>query len=113
MLAHDIISATTAAGWDVVGFSSSELDICDAAAVESVLSEHGDAHTLINCAAYTKVDDCETNISLATAINGDGPGIVAEWCHRNGVVMVHFSTDYVFDGTKDGPYLRNRYPPPC
>ena len=55
---------------------------------------------VINAAAYTNVDGCEDNKELAFQINGYGPGHVAEACSKVGATLVHFSTDYVFDGSK-------------
>lgn len=59
---------------------------------------------IVNAAAYTAVDKAETDIALATKINGDAPGIMAEEAKRRGALLVHYSTDYVFDGSKRTPY---------
>jgi dTDP-4-dehydrorhamnose reductase len=70
---------------------------------------------VINAAAYTDVDGCEDNFAYAEAVNGRGPGYLAEACAECGAVLVHYSTDYVFDGTKqeyreiDIPSPLNRY----
>ena len=58
----------------------------------------------INCAAYTAVDKAETEKELATLINGDSPGFLAEACDEFGTKFIHISTDYVFDGTSAKPY---------
>ena len=58
----------------------------------------------INCAAYTAVDKAETEKELATLINGDAPGYLAEACDEFGTKFIHISTDYVFDGTSAIPY---------
>src|ERR1039458_7677548 len=55
---------------------------------------------LINAAAYTAVDKAESDPELAMAINGTAPGVIAEEAKRRGSLLVHYSTDYVFDGTK-------------
>jgi len=55
---------------------------------------------VINAAAYTDVDGCEDNKELAFQVNGYGPGHIAEACSIVGAKLVHFSTDYVFDGSK-------------
>src|SRR4029077_6248609 len=59
---------------------------------------------LINAAAFTNVDLCETERDRAFTINGEAPGIVAEICRERGAKLIHFSTDYVFDGEKRAPY---------
>lgn len=59
---------------------------------------------VVNCAAYTKVDDAEDETELCMAINGDAPGRLAAACCERNVRFVHISTDYVYDGSKAGPY---------
>ena len=60
---------------------------------------------IVNCAAYTAVDQAEREEALAMAANRDGPAILAEEAAKNGTLLVHFSTDYVFDGEKAAPYV--------
>lgn len=60
---------------------------------------------VINCAAWTAVDDCESSPEKAFLVNGDSVGWLADACHGVGAHLVHVSTDYVFDGEKEGPYL--------
>jgi dTDP-4-dehydrorhamnose reductase len=67
---------------------------------------------LINAAAYTAVDKAEGEPELATTINGTGPGVIAEEAKRLGSLLVHYSTDYVFDGTKLGAYVESDAPNP-
>jgi dTDP-4-dehydrorhamnose reductase len=75
-----------------------ELDITDrAAVVKCFAAERPDA--LVNLAAYTAVDDCESHEALALTINGSAPGLLAEACAARDIPLVHISTDYVFDGT--------------
>ncbi len=62
---------------------------------------------IVNAAAYTAVDKAESEVELAMAINGMGPGVIAEEAKRLGSILVHYSTDYVFDGTKHGPYVES------
>lgn len=59
---------------------------------------------VINCAAYTDVDGAETNEALAAAINGTGVGALARRCREVGAALIHFGTDYVFDGAASRPY---------
>jgi dTDP-4-dehydrorhamnose reductase len=67
---------------------------------------------ILNAAAYTAVDKAESEPELAAAINGTAPGVLAEEAKRLGSILVHYSTDYVFDGTKQGPYLETDAPNP-
>lgn len=67
---------------------------------------------IVNCAAYTNVDGCETNEETATAVNGLGPGHLAEAAREVGATLVHISTDYVFDGRKGAPYTEEDAPGP-
>lgn len=77
------------------------LDITDA---DSVGSQIGACNVVINCAAYTNVDLAESEEAAATRINGEGPGNLARRCKELGAKLVHFSTDYVFDGQGTEPY---------
>ena len=67
---------------------------------------------IINAAAYTNVDKAESEPELARAINATGPGVLAEEAKKIPAVLVHYSTDYVFDGTKSNPYLETDTPKP-
>lgn len=67
---------------------------------------------VLNAAAYTAVDRAESEPELAHAINAAAPGILAEEAHRLDALFVHYSTDYVFDGTKDGPWIEEDAPNP-
>jgi dTDP-4-dehydrorhamnose reductase len=67
---------------------------------------------IVNAAAYTAVDKAESELQLATAINATGPGVLAEEAKRLGSLLVHYSTDYVFDGSKLSPYVETDTPNP-
>jgi dTDP-4-dehydrorhamnose reductase len=67
---------------------------------------------IVNAAAYTAVDKAESEPDLAMKINGAAPGILAEEAKKTGALLVHYSTDYVFDGTKCEPYLETDVPNP-
>ena len=69
-------------------------------------------NVIINAAAYTDVDKAETEPELAYAVNGTAPGILAEEAQKLGAALVHYSTDYVFDGMKNSPYLESDTPNP-
>ncbi len=86
----------------------------DFTAPDSIRRWIGDAapDIVINAAAYTAVDKAETEIALATKINADAPGIMAEETARRGALLVHYSTDYVYEGAKATPYLEDDPPNP-
>ena len=67
---------------------------------------------IINAAAYTAVDKAETETELATKINATAPGIMAEEAKKRGALLVHYSTDYIFDGSKTTPYVEEDAPNP-
>lgn len=67
---------------------------------------------IVNAAAYTAVDKAESQPDVANAINGAAPGILAEEAKKRGALLVHYSTDYVFDGTKPSPYVETDPPNP-
>ncbi|MDR3725108.1 MAG: dTDP-4-dehydrorhamnose reductase [Terracidiphilus sp.] len=67
---------------------------------------------IVNAAAYTAVDKAESELELATAINATGPGVLAEEAKRLGGLLVHYSTDYVFDGSKQTPWVETDVPNP-
>jgi dTDP-4-dehydrorhamnose reductase len=90
-------------GLEITGHDVDTLDIADRAAVErEVLRTR--PRTVVNCAAYTAVDACETDEHAATVINGDAVGHLASACNQVGARLIHISTDYVFSGTADRPY---------
>jgi len=67
---------------------------------------------IVNAAAYTAVDKAESELALATTINADAPGIMANEAKKRGALLVHYSTDYVYDGTKTTPYVETDAPHP-
>lgn len=93
-------------GHEVLAWDVAELDITDAAAVDRALATSG-ANAVINAAAYTAVDRAEQEPESAFAVNRDGPAHLAVACARLGIPLLHISTDYVFDGTKTGPYTED------
>jgi len=94
---------------DIVPLDSSDLDITDGDAIHSLFSEES-PDLLINCAAYTKVDEAEDHPEHAHAVNEIGVQNLAHACKRHRVYLVHFSTDYVFEGSEtDHKKLPNGY----
>jgi len=92
--------------WRVAAHPRDGLDITDLDAVRQAIGIVSPA-VLINCAAWTDVDGCESNEIEALRVNGEAPGRLARICQEAGVVLVHFSTDYVFDGTATHPYTED------
>ncbi|MFH4247382.1 sugar nucleotide-binding protein, partial [Acinetobacter baumannii] len=81
-------------------------DVTDAAATRAALAEHR-PDAVVNCAAWTDVDGAEADEEAALAINGAGAGNVARAAAEVGAAIVHVSTDYVFDGRADRPYVES------
>jgi dTDP-4-dehydrorhamnose reductase len=95
----------------VVALDRSALDLANRDAIRNAVRECR-PQLIINAAAYTAVDRAETEPDLAMAVNGIAPGVLAEEAHRINAVLLHYSTDYVFDGTKTTPYLETDKPSP-
>ena len=90
-------------GWRVAAFDHAGLDIARREAVFAAVAE-ARPDLVINAAAYTAVDRAESESEAAWAGNAEGPGHLAAACRDSGIPLVHISTDYVFDGSKKGPY---------
>ena len=89
--------------YDVAGFNHAELDLSNFDKIREKLGET-DFDVLINAAAFTNVDLCETQPDQAFRINAEAPRVLAEICSEKNAKLIHFSTDYVFDGEKRAPY---------
>ncbi len=96
---------------DVLALGHSELDISDRERTLQVAGEW-EPEVIINPAAFTAVDACESNVDRAFSVNALGPRNLAEGARLVGAHMVHVSTDYVFDGTSPSPYLEWDHPNP-
>jgi dTDP-4-dehydrorhamnose reductase len=94
------------------GIDFPDIDITKKESVRYVI-ETEKPTIVINCAAFTAVDDCETKKEIAYKVNGDGCGILAQESHRINARLIHISTDYVFDGTKKTPYVESDNPSPA
>ncbi len=91
---------------EVVAVALPEIDLADLDAVRACVREVK-PQLVVNAAAYTAVDKAEADPDLAMRINGDAPGVLAEEAKRLGAPIVHFSTDYVYDGAKAGLYVED------
>ena len=103
MLGRDVTAVLRTAGDEVVALTKSDLDVSDRDAVHAAIITHR-PDVIVNCAAYTKVDDCEVNEELATRINGTALLHLAEAANETGALLVQVSTDFVFDGSSSSPY---------
>ncbi|HTH06574.1 MAG TPA: dTDP-4-dehydrorhamnose reductase [Ilumatobacteraceae bacterium] len=102
-LGLDVVAVWRAAGDDVTAADRAVLDVCSRSDVMSAVTGV-QPDIVVNCAAWTAVDACESDPDRALAANGTAVRWVAEACERAGAHLVHLSTDYVFDGTLDRPY---------
>lgn len=96
---------------ELVPLAHGDLDILDAARTEAVLRGLAPTH-VINTAAYNRVDQAEDDREAAFTLNGRAVGDLATVCQALGATLVHFSTDYVFDGRRSTPYLESDAPNP-
>jgi dTDP-4-dehydrorhamnose reductase len=106
MVGHDACAALEMRGETVLPLTKFDLDINDAPAVRDAV-RRAKPDVIVNCAAYTKVDDAETNEHLATAINGSAVEFLADAANDVDALLVQISTDFVFDGAKRTPYEVN------
>jgi dTDP-4-dehydrorhamnose reductase len=109
MLGHDLtlLLAAASCGEQVIPLARAGLEVTDPAAVPATLDKY-QPDVVVNCAAWTAVDDAETNEDAALAVNGTAVALLAGACADRGVTLVHVSTDYVFDGTARQPYREDQ-----
>ncbi len=103
-LGQALLREAAARNWEAVGVDLEHMDITDPRAIRQQLARHR-PEVVMNAAAATRVDDLEQDVDLALKVNGLGPRNLAVACRQLGCKLIHLSTDYVFDGTQDRPYL--------
>jgi len=96
---------------EVIALDRRDLDLSKPDEIRRMIREHC-PQIIVNAAAYTAVDLAEKEEELALAINGHAPSVMAEEAKKIGAALVHYSTDYVFDGSKSSPYDENDPPSP-
>ncbi len=96
---------------EVTGFDQNDLDLGDLALLRATLLERK-PRVIINAAAYTAVDQAETDAATATRINAEAPAVMAQTARELGALLIHYSTDYVFDGMAHEPYTEESTPNP-
>ena len=102
MLGTDLVPVLISAAHDVFARPRADLDITSAADVARVFRDV-QPHVVVNCAAFTRVDDCESD-ARAEQVNAGGVKVLAESCLRHNADLVQVSTDFVFDGSRTTPY---------
>ena len=105
-LGRELVRMSVARSVPLVALSHTDADIAPQAAVRSAIGRHAPS-LVVNAAAYTKVDAAETETETSRRSNELGPAVLAAACAAIDVPLVHVSTDYVFDGSKDGAYLED------
>jgi dTDP-4-dehydrorhamnose reductase len=103
-LGHDVTEAALNRGYAPLALAHDQLNITDADSVSQAIAA-GQPDLVINCAAYTAVDRAEEEPQLAFAVNRDGAANLAEACAKRRIPLIHVSTDYVFNGGQEEPYL--------
>ncbi|MFI6007226.1 dTDP-4-dehydrorhamnose reductase [Streptomyces sp. NPDC051243] len=111
MLGRDVVEELLGRGEQVTGLDHAALDITSPEAVDRVIAAHR-PEVVVNCAAYTAVDDAETDEGRALRVNGDGPRLLARACAAYDTRLIHVSTDYVFAGDARTPYSEHDPPGP-
>ena len=94
----ELVRSLAGAG-QVIAVGRGEMDLSDADSIRRTVRKIG-PDLIVNAAAYTAVDQAESEPELALAVNGIAPGVLAEEAKRLGAALIHYSTDYVFDGNK-------------
>ena len=106
MLARELVPCLAGAGFTVLSQGRPEVDITQPTSIrQALVTAHPDM--LINAAAYTAVDQAETEPEAALAVNRDGVAHLAVLCQEGGIPLLHVSTDYVFDGSASRPYCED------
>jgi dTDP-4-dehydrorhamnose reductase len=111
MLGRAMVSALREAGVDTLAASSADVDYFDADDLDDFLDEH-EPDCLVNAVAYTQVDQAEDQPEEAYRLNASLPALLGVAAEERGLRLVHFSTDFVFDGKKGAPYLPTDEPNP-
>lgn len=105
------LERTFPAPGEIIATARDALDLSDNDAIRRVVRETR-PDVIVNAAAYTAVDRAESEPGIANQVNGVAPGVLAEEAKRRGALLVHYSTDYVFDGAKRSPYTEHDAPHP-
>ncbi len=113
MLGFKMAEIFKAKGHELLTPGHSQVDLNRPYTIENFFKDQS-FEVLVNCGAFTRVDACEepAKFSMALNVNGTSVGWLAKYCRKTRRILVHFSTDYVFNGQKEGPYLETDKPDP-
>ena len=111
LVGHAVVSHCASQGERVIALDRGGLDIADESRVDAAFDRER-PDVVINCGAWTDVDGCELDPERAQNVNARGPELLALACRRAGALLITISTDYVFDGEKDGFYTQRDQPNP-
>ena len=106
LLGSSLMTQCKKKGFEVSGASRQQANIADLESLDNWICKELPTH-IINCAAYTHVDHAEKDSALAFAVNAQGPANLGHLAKKMGIRVLHISTDYVFDGEKNSPYLES------
>ncbi|MER5364671.1 MULTISPECIES: dTDP-4-dehydrorhamnose reductase [unclassified Streptomyces] len=106
MLGQDVLARLAGEDVTAVAADRAALDVADPESVRAAFGKHRPA-VVVNCAAWTAVDDAESQEDAALRVNGTGPAVLAEACREHGAVLLQVSTDYVFAGDGVKPYAED------
>lgn len=110
-VARSLIERSEMAGIDLIALGRPDLDLTKPVSVASAISEHSPT-IIVNAAAYTAVDQAESDREAAFAINAHGVGMLAQQAHAHDIPLIHLSTDYVFDGISPDAYVESDHESP-
>ena len=105
-LGYDIVNECQSRGIEAIGVDIDELDITPADQVDTVVKD-ADVDAVIHCAAWTAVDLAEDQVEICRKVNRDGTANIASVCKELNIPMMFFSTDYVFDGQGEEPWMED------
>jgi len=111
LVGRAVVSHFAAESESVLGFDHRALDITNQSAIENTFASER-PEVVVNCAAWTDVDGCESDRARAMTANAQGPELLAMGCSKIGALFITISTDYVFDGTSEGFYTQDDEPKP-
>ena len=107
---REIISSNALHNFEIITPYSNQMNLADHATLEKII--HIKPDLVINAAAYTDVEEAESNLNQAYCVNRDGPNILVKFCNKLDIPLIHLSTDYVFSGKNTFPYTEDDTPDP-